>query len=51
MEYWRWKNEWQNLEHRINIKFCVEIGKSASETLNLLTLAYSEYAVKKWAVF
>jgi hypothetical protein len=34
--YCWWKNEQQ-----INIKFCVKIGKSASETL-----AYGEYAIK-----
>jgi hypothetical protein len=34
----------KNLEQRINIKFCVNIGKSASETLALLTVAYGEYA-------
>jgi hypothetical protein len=28
----------KNLEHRINIKFCVKIGKSASETLALVTV-------------
>jgi hypothetical protein len=37
----------KNLEHQINIKFYVKIGKSASETLALLTLAYGEYAMKK----
>jgi hypothetical protein len=37
MEYCLLENEWQNLEHWLNIKFCAEIGKSASETLNLLT--------------
>jgi transposase len=41
----------KNLEQRINIKFCVKIGKSASETLTLLTLAYGEYALKKSSVF
>ena len=39
------------LEQRINIRFCVKIGKSASETLALLTVAYGEYAMKKWSVF
>jgi hypothetical protein len=29
----------------------VRIGKSASETLSLLTVAYGEYAVKKLSVF
>jgi hypothetical protein len=37
----------KNLEQRINIKFCVQIVKSASETLALLTVAYGEYAMKK----
>ena len=41
----------KNLEQRINIKFCVKIGKSASETLALLTAAYGEYAKKKSSVF
>jgi hypothetical protein len=41
----------KNLEQRINIKFCVNIGKSASETLVLLTVAYSEYTMKKSGVF
>jgi hypothetical protein len=40
----------KNLEQRINIKFCVKIGKSASETLALLTVAYGEYAMKKSSV-
>ena len=41
----------KNLEQRINIKFCVKICKSASETLALLTVAYGEYDRKKWSVF
>jgi cob(I)alamin adenosyltransferase len=40
-----------NLEQRINITFCVKIGKSASETLAILTVAYGEYAMKKSSVF
>jgi hypothetical protein len=32
----------KNLEEGINIKFCVKIYKSASETLALLTVAYGE---------
>jgi hypothetical protein len=40
-----------NLEQRINIKFCVKICNSASETLALLTVAYDEYAMKKSSVF
>jgi len=41
----------KNLEQRINIKFCVKIGKRASETLALFTVAYGEYAMKKSSVF
>jgi hypothetical protein len=36
----------KNLEHWINIKFCVKIGKSASETLALLTVADIQCNVK-----
>jgi hypothetical protein len=41
----------KNLEQRINIKFWVKIGKSVSEKLALLTVAYGEYAMKKASVF
>jgi hypothetical protein len=41
----------KNLEQRINFKCCVKIGKSASETLALLTVAYGEHAMKKLNVF
>jgi hypothetical protein len=41
----------KNLEQRTNIKFCVKIGKSASETLALLTVAYGEYAMKISSAF
>jgi hypothetical protein len=43
---------WQkkNLEHQINIKFCKTTGKSASEMLALLTLAYGEYSNKKLSI-
>jgi hypothetical protein len=40
----------KNPKRRINIKFCVKIGKSANETLALLTVAYGEYATKKSSV-
>jgi hypothetical protein len=40
----------KNLEQRINIKFCVKIGKSSSEPSALLTLAYGEYAMMKSSV-
>jgi hypothetical protein len=39
-----------NLEQRINSKFCVMIGNSASETSALLTSAYGEYTMKKSSV-
>jgi hypothetical protein len=41
----------KNLEQWINIKFCVKIGKSFSEMLALLTLAYDGYTMKKLSVF
>jgi hypothetical protein len=41
----------KDLEQRINIKFCVKIGKSAVETLALFVVAYGEYAMKKLSVF
>jgi hypothetical protein len=41
----------KNLEQRKNIKFCVKTGKSATETLAILTVACDEYARKKSSVF
>jgi hypothetical protein len=41
----------KNLEQWINMKFCVRIDRSASETLALLTVAYGECAMKKSSVF
>jgi hypothetical protein len=41
----------KNLEQWTNIKFCVKIGKSASETLALIPVAYGKYAMKKLSVF
>jgi hypothetical protein len=41
----------KNLELRINIRFCVKIGKGASETLALLTVVCGEYAMNKLSVF
>jgi transposase len=38
------------LEQRINIKFCTKSGKSASETVQMLTEAYGADAVKKSSV-
>jgi hypothetical protein len=40
----------KNLEQRINIKFCVKIGKSSNETSALLTVANGEYPMKKSSV-
>jgi hypothetical protein len=39
------------LEQCINIKFCAKLGKSASETLQILTEAYGADAMKKLSVF
>jgi hypothetical protein len=39
------------LEQRINIRFCAELGKSSSETLQTLTEAYGADAMKKSSVF
>jgi hypothetical protein len=41
----------KNLEQQIHIKFGMKTGKSASETLNLLTLVYDKYGMKKLSVF
>jgi hypothetical protein len=34
-------------EQRVNIKFCVELGKTAAETLQRLSDAYGDEAFKK----
>jgi hypothetical protein len=39
------------LEQHINIKFCTKLGKSVSETLQMLTEAYGADAMKKSSVF
>jgi hypothetical protein len=39
------------LEQRINTKFCAKLGKSTSETLQMLTEVYGADAVKKPSVF
>jgi hypothetical protein len=41
----------KNLRQQVTIQFCVKIGKSDSEMLALLTLAYGEYTMKKSSVF
>jgi hypothetical protein len=39
------------MEQQINIKICMKIYKSASETLALLTVAYGAYAMRKSSAF
>jgi hypothetical protein len=39
------------LEQRINIKFCVELGKNANDTRKMLSKAYWGEAMKKPTVF
>ncbi|CAI9567771.1 unnamed protein product [Staurois parvus] len=41
----------RKLEQKINIKFCVKIGKSVSKTLVLLQQAYDEHFMNKSNVF
>lgn len=41
----------KRVEQRMNIKFCAKLGKSASETLQLLKEAYGAAAMKKTSVF
>jgi hypothetical protein len=39
------------LEQRINIKFCVKLGKNASDTCAVLSKAFGGEAMKKSSVF
>jgi hypothetical protein len=39
------------LEQRINIKFCVKLGKTASDTCAMLSEAYEGEAMKKSSIF
>jgi hypothetical protein len=41
----------KNLRQQKNNKFCVKIGKNASETTALSTMAYGEHPMKKSKVF
>jgi hypothetical protein len=41
-----WKMNVQ-FERRVNIKFCVELGKTATETLQLLRDAYGDEALSR----
>ena len=38
-------------EQRVNIKFCVKLGKSATETLEMLQLAYGDDAMSRSRCF
>jgi hypothetical protein len=37
------------IEHRVCIKFCVKLGKSATETLEMLCEAFGEHSLS-WTV-
>ena len=37
----------QYLEQRANIKFCLKIGKTATETFNLLRIAYGDESMSR----
>jgi hypothetical protein len=41
----------QVLEQQINIKFCVKLGKNASDTCAILSKAYGGEAMKKSKCF
>jgi hypothetical protein len=38
-------------EQRVNIEFCVKVGKTAAETLQLLRYAYGDKALSQEQVF
>ena len=39
------------IEQRINIKFCVKLGKTATETLNMLRDVYEDFSMSRTRVF
>jgi hypothetical protein len=41
----------QNSEQHIDIKFCAKLGKSASESLDTLRMAYGDTALKESSGF
>jgi transposase len=40
-----------NMEQRVNVKFCVKLGKSATETYDLLKKVYGDECVSSTQVF
>ena len=40
-----------NVEQRINVKFCVKLGKSAAETYDLLKKVYGDECLSRTLVF
>ena len=40
-----------NVEQRVNIKFLIKLGKSATETYNLLTEVYGDQCLSRTQVF
>lgn len=41
------EKEWKNLVQRIDVLFCVKIGRTASETLVPIKLGYGKQSLKK----
>lgn len=41
----------KNLEQRIAIQFCVKLGKSATETFQIMTKAYGELFMSRATLF
>jgi hypothetical protein len=39
------------IEHPVCIKFCVKLGKSAMETLEMLCEAFGQHSLSRTAVF
>jgi hypothetical protein len=39
------------IEQRVCIKFCVKLGKSTAETLEMLHVAFGEHSLSRTAVF
>jgi len=40
-----------NVEQRVNVKFCVKLGKSAAETYDLLKKVYGDECLSRTQVF